>query len=136
MKRYSQSSRYSLRGLFALLLITSLASLGHAAENAESTKVAPDEVPNIITPNGDGINDQFVLHSSKGAHMVFSLFTRDGSLVYTGEGAHIVFDGLNDRGDELSAGTYFYTLEDASDTYEEKHGVLYISRGKMKDLGQ
>ncbi|PIE84454.1 MAG: hypothetical protein CSA07_01720 [Bacteroidia bacterium] len=135
MKKRIQSIQHALRGLLALLLLTGLTARA-AAQGEDQTRVGPDELPNIVTPNGDGVNDVFVLRNDKGAHMVLSLFTRDGSLVYTGEGSHIVFDGRNARGDELTTGTYFYTLEDPSNTYGKKNGVLHISRGKVRGADQ
>ena len=63
-------------------------------------------IPNIITPNGDGKNDKFVilgLDAYPGSEV--SIFNRWGNMVYTSA------DYKNNwSGDGLVEGTYFYTV--------------------------
>jgi gliding motility-associated-like protein len=65
-------------------------------------------VPNIITPNGDGINDLFELNLKDVIIKSFSLYNRWGRLVYSSSG-NISWDGKqsNDLADD---GTYYWTL--------------------------
>lgn len=53
------------------------------------------KVPNVFTPNGDGINDNITLESTES--MLFVVYNRDGGEVYRAEGKLIVWDGLNQR---------------------------------------
>ncbi|MFT4683025.1 MAG: gliding motility-associated-like protein [Flavobacteriales bacterium] len=79
---------------------------------------------NVITPNGDGANDVFVigniLHPEYLENKVLIL-NRWGQVVWEGENydnASVVWDGNDGNGNVLLAGTYFYeiTLKEASFT--------------------
>jgi|GEM_PF-504017 len=98
---------------------------------AQSTPQA--KVPNIFTPNNDGINDTFELESTK--PITFSVFNRGGALVYHVVAQHIIWDGTDERGHEIADGVYFYVLQDPAHTYKEEKGFLYISRNtKVKEV--
>ena len=68
--------------------------------------------PNVITANGDDINDKIVLEDFVGACSDFLLTIRDrwGSEVYRQERGEESFRGLSVDGSELPEGTYFYRL--------------------------
>jgi hypothetical protein len=68
--------------------------------------------PNVITANGDGVNDKIVLEDFVGACSDFLLTIRDrwGSEVYRQERGEKSFRGLSVDGSELPEGTYFYRL--------------------------
>ena len=91
------------------------------------------EIPQGFSPNGDGVNDQFVI---KGIQYfpknTFKVFNRWGNLVYEKEGYLNEWDGTSQHHFSLSkeplpAGTYFYILElnDGNKTYK---GFLYLNR--------
>ena len=87
------------------------------------------KVQNVFSPNGDNINDFFVI-SSKGSYPLnLKVFTRTGILVFENEGYTITWDGRTASGQQLNAGVYFYVLEalsgDPSNRYS-KSGVLYL----------
>ncbi|TPE42922.1 gliding motility-associated C-terminal domain-containing protein [Pontibacter mangrovi] len=72
-------------------------------------------LPNIITPNGDNLNDVFrpkVRAFIKS--MTFKVFNRWGNKVYDsgkvteGEGLYINWPGVDDSGNRLTDGTYYY----------------------------
>lgn len=83
------------------------------------------QIPNIFTPNGDGINDNITLQSAQS--MRFVVYNRDGGEVFRGEGKLIIWDGLNQRGQKIADGVYFYILDDPSNTYAEARGFIYLS---------
>jgi gliding motility-associated-like protein len=67
-------------------------------------------IPNVFTPNGDGINDKWViqyLESYPGA--VVEIFNRYGSLVFRSVGYTKPWDGTF-NGKEMPAGTYYYII--------------------------
>jgi gliding motility-associated-like protein len=86
-------------------------------------------VQNVFTPNGDGVNDFFVITSNGGFPISLSIFTRAGILVYSIEGTTLTWDGRTASGQELNPGIYFYTIEaltgDPNKRYS-KAGVLYM----------
>jgi len=96
-----------------------------------ATAQSPKEVPNIFTPNGDGINDDLELKSSE--TMTFMVFNRNGGLVYKAEAKYIVWDGKDERGQDISDGIYFFILKDPAKTYANDKGFIYISRTTVKE---
>jgi gliding motility-associated-like protein len=85
------------------------------------------QIPNIITSNNDGINDEIVIDAvfEECFEYELKIFNRWGSLVYTMKSAADAFKGLDEAGKELIEGTYFYHL--ISDQ-GEKHGFITIVR--------
>ncbi|MFP5040560.1 Ig-like domain-containing protein [Parasediminibacterium sp. JCM 36343] len=64
-------------------------------------------IPNVITPNGDGLNEAFFITGlSKYPNSELSIFNRWDNLVYTSHDYRNDWDG---RG--LATGTYFYVLK-------------------------
>ena len=68
--------------------------------------------PNVITINGDGINDTFVIEGVEAwedAHL--QIFSRLGRLIYNDEHYKNDWDGTNqNNGNKVSDGVYFYTV--------------------------
>ena len=63
-------------------------------------------VPNVVTPNGDNINDVFKINGLENfPNSVLNVFNRWGKKIYTSE------DYKNDWKPEQNDGTYFYVLE-------------------------
>ena len=111
--------RYWLLSLFFLLL-----------PFTQVDAQAPKEIPNIFTPNDDGVNDYFELEST--SELTLMVFSRNGGLVYQVEAKHIKWDGKDERGNELADGVYFFVLKDPAKTYNTEKGFLYISRISVK----
>gem|GEM_PF-3290416 len=85
-------------------------------------------IPNAFSPNGDGLNDEFVISQFKGEPIESTLevFNRWGSIVYRSDGKRYGKDtpwwdgksnaGMVSLGEELPSGTYFYVFKvDVSD---------------------
>jgi len=66
-------------------------------------------IPNTFTPNGDGINDVFVIPCGNG-DVQFDVYNRWGIEVYRSEGYLNDWDGRY-RGAPLPEGTYYYVLK-------------------------
>jgi gliding motility-associated-like protein len=84
-------------------------------------------IPNIITANNDGINDEIVINAvfEECFEYELTIFNRWGSLVYTMKSSADAFKGKDEAGKDLIEGTYFYRL--VSDQ-GEKHGFITIVR--------
>jgi hypothetical protein len=61
-------------------------------------------LPNVITPNDDGLNERFVLPSSGGGPWALEVYSRWGRSVYRS------FDYHNEWGAEATTGLYYYLL--------------------------
>ena len=72
----------------------------------------PDPVPQIITPNGDGINDYWeVTHVDYFENNKLEIFNRWGNKVYSAKPYHNQWNGKSDSGADLPDGTYYFILE-------------------------
>jgi gliding motility-associated-like protein len=92
-----------------------------------SSKQLPEDLPNVITPNGDLQNDVFSfdeLESFKGCYSL-RVFNRWGALVHEGTDVFSPFDGNDINGRELSEGVYFYQLELGGNRFQ---GEIHLFR--------
>lgn len=83
------------------------------AVNMESSITAPYttlEANNVITPNGDGINDTWVMKNiEQYPNNELNIFDREGRLVFTTIGYDNSWNGQS-NGNPLPEGTYYYSL--------------------------
>jgi gliding motility-associated-like protein len=72
----------------------------------------PDvDIPNAITPNGDGKNDFFVIDNiEKFTKSEFTVFNRWGEILYRSKAYNGQWGGTNQNGEPLAEGTYYYIL--------------------------
>lgn len=110
---------YLMLTLFALILALSL--------QAQTPATEPEELPNVITPNGDGINDQLELTNSETMELV--LFNQAGGEVSHLKGSTIIWEAKDSRGVELPDGLYFYSFKAPGGKYKEGKGFIYVFRG-------
>ncbi len=84
-------------------------------------------IPNIITANNDGINDEIKINAvfEECFEYELKLFNRWGSLVYTMNSSADSFKGFDETGKELIEGTYFYHFISEQG---EKHGFITLVR--------
>jgi len=69
------------------------------------------ELPNIITPNHDGINEYFVLNfNGFGPCISLQIFNRWGLKIYESSNYQNNWNGRDENGDKVSDGTYYYIL--------------------------
>jgi len=71
-------------------------------------------VPNVLTPNGDGINDSFYPVCKNIDNMMLIIFNRWGHKIYESSGKTVAWDGKQ-SGKICPEGVYYYLLN-----YEEK----------------
>jgi gliding motility-associated-like protein len=82
-------------------------------------------IPNIFTPNSDGINDFFEVKGLVPGSFL-KIYNGNGVLVYSSVSYEGNWDGNDSKGNPLDEGTYWYNLFiPESDTYK---GWVYIKR--------
>lgn len=69
-------------------------------------------IPNVFTPNGDRVNDEFVLSAINLGEITMTIFDRWGKKVFdsTANGT-MKWDGKTKSGAEVADGTYFYIIK-------------------------
>jgi gliding motility-associated-like protein len=76
-------------------------------------------VPNVFTPNGDGVNDEYVVAYDGQASVSLAILDRWGRQVFRNENGLLPgWDGLLEDGSEAKEGTYFYVLRIGEHTYK------------------
>jgi gliding motility-associated-like protein len=85
------------------------------------------KLQNVITPNGDGLNDVFYFNGEKSSLSNFNcaIFNRWGTMIYETRNPSFHWDGTT-NGEFVTPGTYFYTLE-----YTGYKGRLFQYRGEI-----
>jgi gliding motility-associated-like protein len=85
-------------------------------------------VPNAFSPNGDGINDKWIITNIEGyPNCTVNIFNRYGQPVFTSVGYNIPWDGtLN--GKPLPVGTYYYIIDTKTPMFPGKAGYVELLR--------
>jgi gliding motility-associated-like protein len=69
------------------------------------------QLPNVLTPNNDGVNDALRVYSSYAENINMKIYDRWGHVVWASSGDELIFYGRTHDGIGLSSGTYFYSLQ-------------------------
>jgi gliding motility-associated-like protein len=88
------------------------------------------EMPNIITPNNDGLNDFFNPIKKKGLTITqISIFNRWGNVVHQENSPTVLWDGKSGN-QRVSDGVYYWVIEYETSGGERKseEGVLHVVR--------
>ena len=83
--------------------------------------------PNVFTPNGDNMNDEFIIEIPEKVEKCaeLTIYNRWGQIQYFSTGNNLKWDGRNNVGSKTPAGTYFYTLSIKDKKFE---GTLNLLR--------
>ena len=93
-------------------------------------------IPDGFSPNGDKINDEFVIKNIENKYPNYKLeiYNRYGNILYKGNRNTPNWDGTTTQGgikfgdSKVPVGVYFYILEFNDGTTKPKQGRLYLSR--------
>jgi gliding motility-associated-like protein len=108
----------------------------------EKIVVEPSEldIPNVFTPNDDGINDRFMVQKKSLRYLSVEVFSRSGKMVYSfiGEGESLRnwegWDGkVNNTSGTATPGVYFYIIravgwDDIEYDSKEQRGFVHLYR--------
>lgn len=119
-------------------------SVLHCIDSMRSEKIMVDpsklEIPNVFTPDGDGLNDRFIVESKSLRYISVEVFSQSGMKVYNfyGEGENLRtwegWDGnVNTSSIKASPGIYFYIIhgygwDDIDYNGKEYRGFVYLYR--------
>ncbi len=91
-------------------------------------------IPNVFTPNGDGLNDRWIVpYSELFSDIEVYVYNRWGYTIWEGKGAdaHKGWDGNNSRGTAYPTGTYYYVVKfniDGNTNWKSVSGSITILR--------
>ena len=116
----------------------------HCIDSMRFDKIVVDpsklDIPNVFTPDGDGINDYFIVESESLRYIGVEIFSQSGIKVYNyfGDGANLKdwkgWDGnINGSSVKASPGVYFYIIQaygwdDINYNGKEQRGFVYLYR--------
>jgi gliding motility-associated-like protein len=81
--------------------------------------INPSLIPNVFSPNGDGINDEYLVPNiCSGKEYLLQIFNRWGLLIYSTDQRKSNWDGKTLIGDEAPTGTYFYLIKISDKNYK------------------
>lgn len=88
------------------------------------------EVPNVFTPNGDDVNDMFVVKSSGNPDNKLELviYNRNGELVYKQTARVVYWDGKLASGEDAAEGVYYYVISTQGEPQKTKKGFFHLFR--------
>lgn len=87
------------------------------------------EMPNVITLNGDGVNDLFIpVISENVVAMETNILNRWGNVIFTTNDLNINWNGTTNNGAQVSEGVYFYVVKyrDGAGNEETLHGHVTV----------
>lgn len=110
------------------MLRTFLIGLFFIGYNAVSFGQTDVTMPNIFTPDGDGINDVFSIRTQGFEQLTCTIFNRHGEPVYRFYGLNGTWDGFTHAGVKVTPGVYFVYLEvwTSDGNSETRQGTIQV----------
>ncbi|MHB8260297.1 MAG: Ig-like domain-containing protein [Bacteroidia bacterium] len=109
---YISTGNSANTGTFTVMLI---AMNGSCKDTAQTTVIVDLPtmliIPNVFSPNGDNINDQFFIVNTGMSSLNCDIFNRWGQLLFTITAPDQSWDGKTPNGDNAPDGTYMYMLQ-------------------------
>lgn len=130
----NQSTVYNEEGEYEVILIAYEGSCSDTAfliiTVTDISEVTYD-MPNVFTPNGDGINDVFKINDENAVSLEMVIMNRWGNVVFESNSLNAAWNGrVNNDGADCSEGTYYYQFvivgEDGVEINE--HGAVQLVR--------
>ena len=114
--------------------VTLVAHSEHCSDTAvvTITVITPDqpldiEIPNVFTPNGDGVNDFFTFNSNNVSTLEVVIVNRWGNLMYKTDDINFHWNGKDMNGRLVTEGVYFYTYKAIGVMGDERSGHGFVT---------
>lgn len=96
-----------------------------AAETIDITDTQP--IPNVFTPNGDGINDLWKLPLGLNNYEVY-IYNRWGNEIIKASALNFAWDGKTKQNIMCSNGTYFYVIKNTQNNANSIKGFFQLNQ--------
>ncbi|MCC6371278.1 MAG: gliding motility-associated C-terminal domain-containing protein [Bacteroidia bacterium] len=125
----SPATIYNMSGTYSVTAYFSKGNCGQSITKLIQVEIPSEMViPNVFTPNGDKVNDEFFLIGSSLSSITIRIYDRWGNEVFyqISSTGNINWDGKNFSGKEVPDGTYFYLIK-----AEGKDGNKFDKKGTV-----
>jgi gliding motility-associated-like protein len=120
--------RFELPGVY-LVTLTVSNEFG-CSDTATRVVEIPEDIvlPNVFSPNGDGVNDFLEVPLSGIKALSLTIFDRWGNVVFESAQTKLYWDGRSINGDRMPAGTYFAVLKAEGQTlqFDKKQSIALM----------
>ena len=127
-----ETFEYAAEGFYTVMMVASELLCTDTAYQVISVTGTPYiSMPNVFTPNNDGINDVFRPFAIGMSEIIGKIYNRWGELIYKWQGINSYWDGYTRPAGQLApAGTYFYvvTAKDIADVPYTLTGTVQLMR--------
>ena len=110
---FSPSHTFDEHGTYTIELIVTDAN-GEEKKDYRVIEVEANSaitvLPNVFTPNGDGINDFCTVKGKHLSTFQMKVFNRSGDVIFESQSIDNSWDGKNKFGENIPTGTYFYLI--------------------------
>jgi gliding motility-associated-like protein len=99
-------------------------------EEVKETESSVGELPNVFTPNGDGVNDYLSVKTDQATDFSVVILDQNNKIVYQSTDAAFNWNGTSMAGDHVPNGSYVYyvTARNSKGELITKHSRLTINR--------
>lgn len=90
------------------------------------------DLPNVFTPNGDGVNDVFTMNIENAIAYELTILNRWGNVIFQSSSLEAVWNGRDQStGERCTDGVYFYkySITDMKQEVVEGHGFVHLVNG-------
>jgi len=124
-----ETFEYTSEGFYTVMMVASELLCTDTAYQVISVIGTPDiSMPNVFTPNNDGVNDVFRPITIGMTEIIGEIYNRWGELIYKWQGINGYWDGYTRPSGQLApAGTYFYVV-----TATDVGDVPYVLSGSVQ----
>lgn len=86
----------------------------------------PKDIPNVFSPNGDGMNDLFLIKNTGLEELICTVYNRWGMLIYEYNAVRSGWDGRTFSDSSVPVGTYYYILKATCKSGEKLEGKGFL----------
>ena len=115
----NQSITVSASGIYSVIITNGNCQVSESFDVKEIKGVELGEIPTVFTPNGDGVNDEFIIPIEFTSEYEIKIYNRWGIKVFETNDPNENWNGINGFF-KVSNGTYYYMLKFKSDCIDSE----------------